>query len=274
MKALTRLLILCLSVSALQATQLVKTVNGLAIASVKTVDQLAIASVKTVDGLDNTSSGGGGGPYTFVKSQGNVFESPGTTMTNILPTVTAGNLIVIQVKHEGAPTTLTISDGTTSFTAATKVNHSSGQLSQQFFYLLSSVASGTVTYTCTLGAARDFKAMIAWEFDPTGTAAFDTEPSGGGSSGNGGTLTSGNMTTTANDTVCLGAYAEFSSDSFTTMQINGVAAAGVRASDNSTTTTQTRACSWYRIPTATFTGAATGTGVVADDWIINAIAFK
>lgn len=38
--------------------QLVKTVNGLAIASVKTVNGLAIASVKTIAGLDNTAAGG------------------------------------------------------------------------------------------------------------------------------------------------------------------------------------------------------------------------
>lgn len=43
--------------------QLVKTVNGLAIASVKTVNGLAIASVKTVNGLDNTA----GVPPTFVR---------------------------------------------------------------------------------------------------------------------------------------------------------------------------------------------------------------
>lgn len=39
--------------------QLVKVIDGLAIASCKVVDGLAIASVKTVNGLDNTSAGGG-----------------------------------------------------------------------------------------------------------------------------------------------------------------------------------------------------------------------
>jgi hypothetical protein len=38
--------------------QLVKTFNGLAIASVKTVAGLAIASVKTIKGVDNTAGGG------------------------------------------------------------------------------------------------------------------------------------------------------------------------------------------------------------------------
>lgn len=38
--------------------QLVKTLNGLAIASVKLVSGLAIASAKTINGLDNTSGGG------------------------------------------------------------------------------------------------------------------------------------------------------------------------------------------------------------------------
>jgi hypothetical protein len=39
--------------------QLVKTVQGLAIASVKTAQGLAIASAKTIMGVDNTSGGGG-----------------------------------------------------------------------------------------------------------------------------------------------------------------------------------------------------------------------
>lgn len=42
--------------------QLVKTLNGLAIASVKTWNGLAIASAKTINGLDNTAGGGGFAP--------------------------------------------------------------------------------------------------------------------------------------------------------------------------------------------------------------------
>ena len=44
--------------------QLVKTVQGLGIASVKTAQGLAIASAKTILGVDNTSSGGGTRPGT------------------------------------------------------------------------------------------------------------------------------------------------------------------------------------------------------------------
>lgn len=48
--------------------QLIKTTDGLAIASVKTDLGVAIASVKTIDGIDNTSGGGG---FTQKQTQGN-----------------------------------------------------------------------------------------------------------------------------------------------------------------------------------------------------------
>lgn len=49
------LLLLLIACVALPGAQLVKTINGLAIASAKTDDDLAIASVKSVMGLDNTA---------------------------------------------------------------------------------------------------------------------------------------------------------------------------------------------------------------------------
>lgn len=65
MRKIVLSLILCGSLSWLFGTQLVKTVNGLAIASVKTEAGLAIASVKTINGLDNTASG----ETTFITGQ-------------------------------------------------------------------------------------------------------------------------------------------------------------------------------------------------------------
>lgn len=217
--------------------------------------------------------GGGGGPFAFVKSAGARADSSTTSITVQLTTVTAGNVIVLHAKHEGSPTTITVSDGTTSFTAATKVNHGNNDLSGQFFYLLSSVASGTVTYTVTFAAARGFRGVVVMEFTRTGTAAFDTEPTGGGSSGTGGTITSGNMTTSVADSLVLGGYSNYGSESLATIQINGVNAGGIRGDDGATGDPQTAHCQWYRIPTATFTGAATATGITGD-WIINAIAIK
>lgn len=78
--------------------QLVKTVQGLAIASVKTVDNLAIASVKTVMGLDNTASGanvafdatfekgatGQATPFAYVSNAGTVAGSVGANSNRVL----------------------------------------------------------------------------------------------------------------------------------------------------------------------------------------------
>ena len=67
--------------------QLIKTIDGLAIASVKTVNGLANASIKTVDGLDNTSGGG----HTYAtwnpsdKSSSNVVLSNGNLTYTVSP---------------------------------------------------------------------------------------------------------------------------------------------------------------------------------------------
>lgn len=54
--------------------QLIKTINGLPIASVKTINGLPIALVKSVNGLDNTSAGGSYPGFTYDVLQD--FESP------------------------------------------------------------------------------------------------------------------------------------------------------------------------------------------------------
>jgi len=217
--------------------------------------------------------GGAGGPFTFVKSTGVTDDASDTTTTAQLLTVTAGNLIALWVKHEGTAVTITASDGTTSFTARTKTSHTNNDLHGQWFYLLSSVASGTVTYTATFSTARAFKRMIVFEFDPTGSAAYDTEALSA-TNANGTSLTSGNLTTTANDSLVLGGYGDYSAANLTAMQINGVNAANIRGADDSTGTTQDISAAWSRTPTATFTGAATATLASANDYVLNAIAFK
>lgn len=70
--------------------QLVKSVNGLAIASVKSVKGLAIASVKNMRGLDNT--GGGGDPllpYNFSESFDGAVSGYDNTWT---PTAAGGTI--------------------------------------------------------------------------------------------------------------------------------------------------------------------------------------
>lgn len=142
---------------------------------------------------------------TFVKSAGTRTAGSGTTITVQLTTVTAGHLIVIFAGAAAVTsTTVSVSDGTTAFTLTPQgVQANAGNACfGSFHYLLSSVASGTVTYTATFGAAKTNGVIYAFEYSYTGTPAFDVENV---ASSNGGTtaLTTGNVTTTGSDEVLL-----------------------------------------------------------------------
>jgi len=76
--------------------QLVKTVNGLAIASVKTVYGLAIASVKTIMALDNTAAGGAISVVQVLKT-----STSSTAYADVSITPTAGNALIMVMGHYG-----------------------------------------------------------------------------------------------------------------------------------------------------------------------------
>lgn len=216
-------------------------------------------------------AGGGGGPFAFVKSVGANNDANDTNMSSALATVTAGNLIVAWFKYEGAPTTITLNDGTTTFTARTLTSHANGDLNGQFHYLLSSVASGSVTYTGTFAAARAFKRIIIFEIDTTGSAAYDTEALASGTSVS---PSSGNLTTAVANSVVLGGYGEYNNSTLSVRVINGVANENNRAGDNTTGATASISCVWENVFSSTFTGAASATLAGSDPWVCNAIAFK
>lgn len=135
--------------------------------------------------------------FTFVQ-RGVASNTNVVTLTG----VTAGNLIVVVTRHEGAATTLTCSDGTTSLTAGNKVSHSNGDLHGQMFYLLSA-NGGNVTYTISYGAARTFKSIIAEEHSYSGgTISLDTQAAG--AYGTGTAIASNNITTTGTDELVVG----------------------------------------------------------------------
>lgn len=254
--------------------QLVKTMAGLAIASCKTVNGLAIASVKTVAGLDNTASGGGA--FTFVsRTLANSSAEASAEATTISKTVTgisAGSLVVVWVKGENTTVaTLSVSDGTSSLTGGTKTEHANGELRGQFFYITSSVASGSVTYTATYtgGSGNSFRSMIVMEFTYTGTCAFDTQATNQSASST--AVTSTSMTTSADTNhVVIGGYGEFSNATLSSALVAGAAADGLFQLSATNFTGM-----WRKTFTSgTVTGAATATLSSAQPWICNGIAFK
>ena len=205
----------------------------------------------------------------YVTESGTDESGSATTIAVTQAGVTAGNAKVCWVKHEGAATTITISDGTTSFTAdALGVqHHSNNDLHGEMLYLLSSVASGSVTYTATFGAARVFRSIMCWEYSYTGTLAYDTSQF---NQGNSTAVASGSITTTSSDELIVAGYGEYSANTLSSMQINGVAADHTHqfASPNFTGT-------WDRVVSAPFTGQATATlSGSAAAWLGHVIALK
>lgn len=222
-------------------------------------------------------AGGGGSPsFTIVQTEGEREDTSDTTISCVVEGVTAGSLIAVYVTYEGTATTVTVSDGS-AYTARTHhtATAAGSDLHGQWHYILSS-GSGDRTITATLAAARGFKAIMAVVATYVGTASYDTEPTGGGTSGNSTAINSGTMTTTGAVELVLGGYGPYSANTVATPLINAVAADVGRASDDDTTSPFTAGQSviWARVVSGTFTGAATATLGGSDVWMCGGIAFK
>ena len=204
-----------------------------------------------------------GTPFAFARSGSALSDGGGTTLSVSLTGVQAGSLLVAFVKWEGGTTPVTLSDGTSSFTADTQNSGAGGELHGRFYYLLSSARSGSVTYTATWTEARPYQRMFVYEYTQSGgIVTFDASNR---ATGNSGSLNSGTLTTTGTDEVVFGAYGEYDASTTANEQINGVAADQVVRTGF--------ASMWSKRFTAPFTGAATATGN-SSTWIGNVIAFK
>lgn len=186
-----------------------------------------------------------------------------------LTNVQQGNLIAVFVKQEAVSTTITVSDGTDSLTAATKKANVGGNSWGQWFYLLNA-NPGSRTYTASFSPSTDFPSIFAYEIQATVLFPyrcgwkFDTEAL---NNGNGTALSSGNMVVTGTRGIAFGGYVEFFSTTLSSVQINGVAADRVDTLPSNSTV------AWAKTHTAGFTGAATATISSSVDWAACAIAF-
>lgn len=217
--------------------------------------------------------------FTFIASAQGASESSGTTLdcntggSSGALNVAAGDSLVVWVKHEGASTTIAVADtgGGNSFTfdAADKQNHSNGDLSATFGYLLSASADASFVGRLTLGAARAFRTIQVWQFRPDAGETV-TKDQSNDAQGSSGSISSGNITTTGTDVIVVGGYGEYTANNSSAHQIGGVNATAVMQSQ---TALANFTASWYRILSATMTGAATCTNSSAD-WIGAVIALK
>lgn len=210
--------------------------------------------------------------FTFVGGCGGNDDS-GTTATvscNVAG-VQAGDLAFVTDSFEGSTTTATCSDGTSSLTQ-TAFGVTAGARGTEpwlaAFYIMSSSASGTVTYTTTLGANRAFKQIAVQVWRPSAAASLD----GTAVAASGGTtpISSGNITTTGTDGLAFGSYAEFG-QATTSELINGVAEdqKQIANAPSSRNTTQ-----WSRTYSSGFTGDAGGTMGGNEQYTLGVTAFK
>ena len=206
---------------------------------------------------------------TFLTSGENNDNTSGTTLdTAATMSVTSGSCIVGWVKWEGtngATPSIAKNDATNSFTMVATTDHSNGDLHSAWGYLLTHGMSGATTFRFTLSAARTFRRIILMEFSYSGTASFDNATTNilvGSVS-----VTSGNMTVSSNAQVVCGGYGEYSLDTTSGEQINGVAADGKVTTGGITTM-------WRRVISAGFTGAATANNITSSDHLVGIISIN
>lgn len=214
--------------------------------------------------------------YWITKTaQANADSTGATSMGCTLAGVSVGDLIVVFAKWEGgAGVSSSCSDGTSTLTAVTEVDHASGDPRTQVFYLLSSVASGSVTYTVSYGASRTWRDIVVYAVTPpAGSPALALDGTIVNDNGTSTALKSKSIVTSKMNGVAFGTYGAFGAT------IAPVAIGGIRADEYRTATgtgsggTATASAMWMRQYDLPFIGPATGTLNASNRWVSTIIAF-
>lgn len=211
--------------------------------------------------------------FTFIVGCGDNNDATATTITATCAGVAAGDLVSVWTTFEGlTTTTVSVSDGTTTFTqdplgvfdqpSGTDEPHS------VMHYLLSSVATGSVTYTSTFGSTQAVRRIVVQVYRPSAAATFESSNRAGGTTGT--ALASGNITTVGTDGVAFGANASYgNTPSDASLQINGV---NQQQITNAGSYVKTKI--WSRTYSAGFTGQATATQDASNRWNCAVWAFQ
>jgi len=95
----------------------------------------------------------------------------GTTQGSNAITAVAGDMIIAFLKHEGAPTTISVADNKgNTYTSRGKVNHANGDLSCEIFTATANGSYSDMVLTATLLAARAWKRLWTHVYRPTGAS--------------------------------------------------------------------------------------------------------
>jgi len=202
--------------------------------------------------------------FAHVQGNSDSTDSGGATFAVTLNGITGGNLLVVWIKFENNPhrTLVSVSDGTSAFTLDTETDHSNGELSGCFAYLLSANA-GNKTITATFDDTNTYTRMFVSEFSYSDTCEFDTSAQG---QGNSASLSSGNFTTTGTNELVVAGFGEYSSTTTSSEQIAGSAATEPAYSPEAWSSI------WYLATTVSNDDATAS--IDSSNWVCNAIAFK
>ena len=207
--------------------------------------------------------------FTLIDSAVGENQASGTTI-DITRTVPAGALLVGYLKWEGADgATVSIarSDTTEPWTAVGSVKDggTANTTHGQFFYLLSATG-GSATYRMTLSGARTYRNFYLWVIEfSEGEAVYASHSQATGQSNS---VSSGDFSATGSDIVAFGGYSEYSADTRTNHQIDGVAA------DSVLNPTLNAGNSWFKRFTSDFTGPATLSLTGTPIWVACGVAFE
>ena len=205
------------------------------------------------------SGGSATGDFTLVQQSGVQVGSTAVTLDG----VTAGSLVVVVYGDVETSTNLTCTSGT----ALSAVAQFTGTyVRTRVFYRVAETA-GNHTYTVS-GTLGGTESIWAGEFSYTGgTAVVDVYSSGLGDGV--GSVSSGSITTTGSgEELVIGTVFSYAGGNTSGHQINGTAATAVYEN------TSGDVAVWYRLPTVTFTGAATATDPGNGYWVSGIVGFK
>lgn len=194
-------------------------------------------------------------PFTLVGSGIGSNNGSGATLAIVTPvaSVLPGDVVFASASCSGILGISGISDGTTALTPlpTPELHTSNNGTSWRGFYLLASIASGSLTYTVTFTGTPTSRSIAVFVFRPSGVAALDvsvgqeTIATTAGDSGAG--------TTTGADELAFGSQANENQSGSSLELINGVSRVAVIDSGTGHTL-------WYTLPNAIFTnGHATET---------------
>ncbi len=185
--------------------------------------------------------------------------------------VSSGDLVVAWLGWGTDGLSPSISDTSSTFTPATANNSTTWSTTHgQFFYALSSVATGTPTYTATVTGAYEPE-IIVWVFTPSSAVTFDIDVATESLGFGGSTSPDSNVliTTGSNELVIGGLMTENNSTPITAQAIGGSSATTNAFSAAYPSFTM---ASWYLGTVGTI--RATATLNSSQKWLINEIAFK